>query len=184
MRTALDDLLSAERKEKQKEESSDLFSDSDDANPLNGNDSESSGNGTRFAHRTGVFSLDFPDLPRVPKGKGKKKTAVTRGSMGKRQEIDSSESDASTVVKKRQVTFGFKPLKQRESDISTTDSEATTVMPTQTQELTVSGLGINASDSDFHIQPSGFITQRRKRKRSSSSHRDDKRNQGTKRPDT
>ena len=63
MHTALDDLYSLDRKEsehKDKGLSSDLFSKSEDNNAGDGNDSESSGNGTRFAHRTGVFSLDFP----------------------------------------------------------------------------------------------------------------------------
>ena len=74
-RDALDDLLSAQRKEKEKNEaSSDLYSETDEdvrKNNNDGNTSDSSGNGTRFAHRTGIFSLDFPDSPKVPKGKGK-----------------------------------------------------------------------------------------------------------------
>ena len=181
MRTALDDLLSAERKENKKEHSSDLFSESEDGNAVNTNDSDSSGNGTRFAHRTGIFSLDFPDSPRIPKGKGKKKTSLPTSTNTKVQDIDSSESDIVTVVKKRQVTFGFKHLKQRESDITTSDSDATTLMPTQTQELTVNGVPVNGSDSDVHIQPSGYITHRRKRKRSSSSRTQDKRMKMTER---
>ena len=39
----------------------------------------------------------------------------------------------------------------------------------QTQELTVSMPTVANSDSDFHIQPSGFITNHKKRRRSSSS---------------
>ena len=46
-----------------------------------------------------------------------------------------------------------------------TDSDVTTVMPTQTQELTVTGDHVATSDSDVVIQPSGFITERKKRKR-------------------
>ena len=42
-------------------------------------------------------------------------------------------------------------------------------MATQTQELTVSIPTAPNSDSDFRIQPSGFITNRKKRRRSSSS---------------
>ena len=75
MHTALDDLYSAERKEnevKEKAMSSDLFSESEDNKGGDGNDSESSGNGTRFANRTGIFSLDYPDSLKVRKGKGKK----------------------------------------------------------------------------------------------------------------
>ena len=68
--------------------------------------------------------------------------------------------------------------------MTTSDSEATTVMLTQTQELTVSATVINTSDSDFYIQLSGFITHRRKCKRSSSSHRQDKRSKTTQKNDT
>ena len=46
--------------------SSDLFSESEENNATEAEDTDSSGNGTQFAHRTGVFSLDFPDSPRVP----------------------------------------------------------------------------------------------------------------------
>ena len=49
-----------------------------------------------------------------------------------------------------------------------TDSDVTTVMPTQTQELTVTGHHLATSDSDVVIQPSGFITECKKRKRSTS----------------
>ena len=34
-------------------------------------DSASSGDGTCFKNRTGVFDLDFPETPKVPKGKPK-----------------------------------------------------------------------------------------------------------------
>ena len=141
-RDALDDLLSAERKAKEKQEvSSDLYSETDEdlKNNPDGNTSDSSGNGTRFAKRTGVFSLDFPESPKVPKGKGKR-------SKG---------------------TDGFNHARQVE--VSTSDSERTTVLATQTQELTVTVPEASNSDSDFVIQPSGFITERKKRRRSSSS---------------
>ena len=38
--------------------------------------SDSSGNGTRFAKRTGIFSIDFPASPKTSKGKGKKSVKV------------------------------------------------------------------------------------------------------------
>ena len=41
-------------------------------------------------------------------------------------------------------------------------------MPTQTQELTVTGCDGLTSDSDVIIQPSGFIAERKKRKRALS----------------
>ena len=84
---------------------------------------------------TGVFSVDFPSSPKVPKGKGKKSKGTAR----------------------------------QELELSGAESDVTTVMPTQTQELTVSGPPSGTSDSDIVIQPSGFITSRRKRKRSTSN---------------
>ena len=142
-RTTLDSLMSVERKEAEGNEvSSDLFSETDEdgnkepkAHTSDGNATDSSGNGTRFKLRTGVFSVDFPPSPKVPKGKGKK----SKGTGRQQLEVSGGESDV------------------------------TTVMPTQTQELTVSGPPSGTSDSDIVIQPSGFITSRRKRKRSTSN---------------
>ena len=108
--------------------------------------------------------MAFPDSPRVPKGKGKKSKespAVVNTTR--------SQSDGASTERGKQATFGSPSLKQRESDITMTDSEVTTIMPTQTQELTVSIPTAANSDSDFHIQPSGFITNRKKRRRSSCS---------------
>ena len=149
--------------------SSDLFSESEENNPTEADDTDSSGNGARFAHRTGVFSLDFPDSPRVPKGKGKKSKEsppVGTTSIG---DSNGTQADGGPGERGKQVTFGSPSLKQRESDITSTDSKVTTIMPTQTQELTVSIPTAPNSDSDFHIQPSGFITNRKRRRRSSSS---------------
>ena len=135
--------MSVNRKERERNElSSDLFSETDDDStkdskkaPNDGDASDSSGNGTRFALHTGIFSLDFPPSPKVPKGgKGKK-----------------SRTDAKAGVE--------------ESDA---DLEVTTIMPTQTQDLTITGTASHTSDSDVVIQPSGFITSRRKKKRASS----------------
>ena len=53
-----------------------------------------------------------------------------------------------------------------------TDSNVTTVMPTQTQELTVTGHHVATSDADVVIQPSGFITEHKKRKRSTSKRKE------------
>ena len=139
-RTALDSLLSADRKQRERNEmSSDLYSETDEESAArcvteisDGEATDSSGNGTRFAERTGIFSLDFPPSPKVPKGRGKKSLIVSRHPP--------TESD----------------------------SNVTTVLPTQTQELTVTGAQGLTSDYDIAIQPSGFITKRRKRKRSLS----------------
>ena len=127
-RTALDDLLSAERKEKLNNyESSDLYSQSDDGR---GSDSESSGQGTRFRGRTGVFSLDFPQSPCVPKGKGKKASAKKGVTAAVSSDVLSSESDLAKGNGGKEVKFESPHMKQRESDITTSDYEATTVLPT------------------------------------------------------
>ena len=120
-RTALDSLLSVERKEAERNEvSSDLFLETDDdgnkevkAHTSDGNATDSSGNGTRFKLCTGVFSVDFPPSPKVPKGKGKKSKQTTRQQL----------------------------------ELSGAESDVTTVMPTQTQDLTVSGPPSGTSDS-------------------------------------
>ena len=87
--------------------------------------------------------------------------------------MDSTDSEFTCTVRGKQVTFRSPNLKQRESDSSSTDSEATTVLgtATQSQDLTLSIHTVLNSDSDVLIQPSGFITTR-KRKRKSSSSRD------------
>ena len=78
----MDSLLSAEKKANDKcEMSSDLFSETDeDRRNINyGRDpygSDSSGNGTHFKNRTGIFTQDFPPSPKVSKGKGKKTKVV------------------------------------------------------------------------------------------------------------
>ena len=169
---ALDDLFSAERREREKKEkvmSSDLFSESEENNSTEADDTDSSGNGTQFAHRTGVFSLDFPDSPRVPKGKGKKSKESPPVGTTSIADSNGSQSDGGPGERCKQVTFGSPSLKQRESDIISTDSDITTIMATKTQELTVSIPTAPNSDSDFHIRPSGFITNCKRRRRSSSS---------------
>ena len=114
-----------------------MYSDIDDDRAKAGKDhfadpysSDSSGNGTRFANRTCIFSLDFPPSPKVPKGKGKKTRVM----------IQTPE-----------------PL--------TSDSDCTTILPTQTEELTVSAQHTTNSDSDVVIQPSGFVTECKKKQK-------------------
>ena len=88
-------------------------------------------------------------------------------------EVDSTDSEVSSNVRRKQVMFRSPNLKQRESDSFSTDSESTTVLgtATQSQDLTLSIHKVPNSDSDVLIQPSGFITTQ-KRKRKSSSSRD------------
>ena len=159
MCTVLDDLYSLERKESERKDkglSSNLFSESEDNNAVDGNDSESSGNGTQFAHRTGVFSLDFPASPKVPKGKGKKSMEATLIPKKNDIEVDSTDSEVGSTVRGKQVMFRSPNLKQRESDSSSIDSESTTVLgtATQSQDLTLGIHTVPNSDSDVLIQPS------------------------------
>ena len=85
-----------------------------------------------------------------------------------------TESHGIKDISSKQVKFDSSQLKQRESDLTSTDSEATTVLATQTQEITVSVNPTVNSGSDVLIQPSGFITNRRKRRRSSSARNRDR----------
>ena len=131
MHTALDDLYSLEKKESERKDkglSSDLFSESEDNNGVDGNESESSGNRTQFAHRTGVFSLDFPPSPKLPKGKGKKSMENTLITKKNDIDVDSTDSEFTSTVRGKQVMFRSANLKQRESDSSSTESESTTVL--------------------------------------------------------
>ena len=80
-RTALDDMMSLERIEKEQREVINMAEDvttnklakpsaTVSKNPYS---SDSSGQGTCFAMRTGDFDLDFPESPKVPKMKDNKK---------------------------------------------------------------------------------------------------------------
>ena len=164
-------LREKENERKENAVSLDLHSESKDNNAGDGNDSESSGNRTRFAHKTGVFSLDFPASPKVPKGKGKKSKEGTLIPKKNDIEVDSTDSDLPSALRGKQVMFKSPNLKQSESDTSSTDSESTTMLgtATQSQDLTLSIHTVPNSDSDVLIQPSGFITTRKCKRKSSSS---------------
>ena len=86
-------------------------------------------------------------------------------------DVDSTDSEFTSTVRGKQVTFRSPNLKQRESDSSSTHSESTTVLgtATQSQDLTLSIRTVPNSDSDVLIQPSGFITTRKCKRKSSSS---------------
>ena len=77
--------------------------------------------------------MDFPDSPRVPKGKGKKSKESPQVGTTSIGDSNGTEDDGGLGERGKQVTFGSPSLKQRESDITSTDSEVTTIMATQTQ---------------------------------------------------
>ena len=68
---------------------------------------------------------------------------------------------------------GKKLARNQKQEDPSTDSDVTMVMSTQMQEFTVSGPQPLTLDSDGVIQPLGFITERRKRKMSSSCRKSD-----------
>ena len=100
-RNALDDLMNLECKKKDKSEiSSDLYSEIDEDKTKTVEEqftdsygSDSTGNCTPFANRTGIFSLDFPPSPKVPKGKRKKMRVTIKSP-----EPPTSDSDCMMIL--------------------------------------------------------------------------------------
>ena len=87
-RTALDDMLSLDRLQEGKTSEIDIVDDENtkqvdvvsatvSKDPFDYS-SDSSGQGTRFAKRTGNFDLDFPDSPRMPKMRNEQSKKSTR----------------------------------------------------------------------------------------------------------
>ena len=107
-RDALDELLSFTRKEKEAKKnrvnSDSEMSDVEKGQTKNVYDysSDSSGQGTRFAKRTGIFDIDFPTTPHVSKidAKHSKKTSKfqnkgeTSKNVSNYTKVYSSDSDA------------------------------------------------------------------------------------------
>ena len=67
--------------------------------------SDSSGQGTRFAKRTGNFDLDFPESPKTSKMKGQqsKKSSknlakISEDSIANKKKIIGSESESDTII--------------------------------------------------------------------------------------
>ena len=110
--TALDNLGNEENSEEKPQEgepdsTSDVYLSSEvDQASMGQYDSDSSGNGTRFKGRTGIFSLDFLPSPKVPKGKGKKSTSdvhISEGtSAGNQLTCHSQNSDGTGSDKSEQ----------------------------------------------------------------------------------
>ena len=85
--------------------------------------SDSSGEGTRFAKRTGNFDLDFPESPKVSKMKGnqvKKSTKnlqkLSEDTIANNNRTASSDSESDTVIQ----PFGV-PIKQQDSHPDSSD---------------------------------------------------------------
>ena len=65
-------------------------------------DSVSSGDGTHFKNRTGVFDLDFPDTPKVSKGKAKQSKQKQHSSQLPGVSAPIMESDTDSEIDIRQ----------------------------------------------------------------------------------
>ena len=65
-------------------------------------DSVSSGDGTCFKNRTAVFDLDFPDTPKVPKGKAKQSKPKEHSSQHAGVSAPIMDSDSNSKIDIRQ----------------------------------------------------------------------------------
>ena len=82
-------------------------------------DSLSSGDGTRFKKRTGIFDLDFPPTQKISKGKSKVSTSKTHASQIPSVSRQIMESDSESDIDIRQS--GVVANKNSNEAISTDD---------------------------------------------------------------
>ena len=137
-RTALDDLASLERKERSKQtlkanSDSDLeFSDVDNtvSKKVVDYSSDSSGQGKRFAHRTGIFELDFPTSGKVSKvdAKHRKKLSKYKNIVRENEkmstsELDTNASSSETETNIQQSGFITKPNTNDSAEGTSTNEE-------------------------------------------------------------
>ena len=137
-RTALDDLASLERKERSKQtlkanSDSDLeFLDVDNtvSKKVVDYSSDSSGQGTRFAHRTGIFELDFPTSGKVSKvdakhhkKSSKYKNIVKENEKMSTSELDTNASASETETNIQQSGFITKPNTNVSAEGTSTNEE-------------------------------------------------------------
>ena len=128
-RTALDDLASLERKERSKQtlkanSDSDLeFSDVDNtvSKKVVDYSSDSSGQGTRFVHRTGIFELDFPTSGKVSKvdAKHHKESSKYKNIVKENEKMSTSELDTNASASETETNIqqsGF--IKKRNTNDS------------------------------------------------------------------
>ena len=134
----MDDLASLERKERSKQtlkanSNSDLeFSDVDNtvSKKVFDYSSDSSGQGTRFAHRTGIFELDFPTSGKVskvdakhPKKSSKYKNIVKENEKMSTSELDTNASASETETNIKQSGFITKPNTNDSAEGTSTNEE-------------------------------------------------------------
>ena len=95
------------------------------------NDSDSSGDGTRFAKRTGIFEIDFPSIsPKVKnKGKGKSSKAVNTAQTAKPVQ-DESVTSASTNDDTGLSAPSDVPLSEDSPTLFSSEQSAVELIPT------------------------------------------------------
>ena len=117
-------------------------------------DSDSSGNGTRFKGRTGIFSLDFPRSPKVPKGKGKKSTSdvdVCEGTSGGDQITCHSQSSDGMGTDKSELSPLLLNTEASNDDAGEINDGC--------DEIT-STVNVMGSEGDEYLPPSGTVAVR------------------------
>ena len=134
----MDDLASLERKVRSKQtlkanSDSDLeFSDVDNtvSKKVVDYSSDSSGQGTRFAQRTGIFELDFPTSGKVskidakhPKKSSKYKNIVKENEKMSTSELDTNASASETETYIQQSGFITKPNTNDSAEGTSTNEE-------------------------------------------------------------
>ena len=131
----MDDLPSLERKERSKQtlkanSDSDLeFSDVDNtvSKKVVDYSSDSSGQGTRFAQRTGIFELDFPTSGKVDakhrKKSSKYKNIVKENEKMSTSELDTNASASETETNIQQSGFITKPNTNDSAEGTSTNEE-------------------------------------------------------------
>ena len=118
IRTKLDEMVSAEAKGLLTSGGSILGQITDKEESLS-DDSLSSGDGTRFKNRTGIFDLDFPPTQKISKGQSKVSTSKIRTSQIPRVSREIPESDTDSDIDIRQS--GVVANKNNSEAISTDD---------------------------------------------------------------
>ena len=118
IRTKLDEMVSAQAKGLLTSGGSILSHITDKEESLS-DDSLSSGDGTRFKNRTGIFDLDFPPTQKISKGKSKVSTSKTHPSQIPSVSREITESDSDSDIDIRQS--GVVAKKYTSEAISTDD---------------------------------------------------------------
>ena len=159
LRTALDTLgdekNSQDKPQGEPDSTSDGYLNSEvDQASMGQYDSDSSGNGTRFKGRTGIFSQDFLPSPKVAKGKGKKLTLGVDVSEG------TSATDQVTVDSQKSDGMGSQTSEQSPVLLKTEDSNDEGGERNKGGDEITSTVNVMESERDEYLSPSGTVAVR------------------------